>query len=56
MRLTHSVAAREVRDRLLYREFEGLPTRPEWMVRYVDLVCPTCERTALMVEVVQGEA
>ncbi len=54
MQPTHSIAAREVKDRLLYREFEGLPRGPEWMVRYVDLKCPTCGRTALMVEVAEA--
>ena len=56
VKITNSVATREVNDWLLHREFEGLPEGPEWMVRYVDLECATCGRTALMVEVVEGEA
>lgn len=41
MQLTQTVAARVVSDRLLYREFDGLPAGPEWTVKYADVKCPT---------------
>ncbi len=49
MQLTQTVAARAVRDRLLYREFAGFSAVPEWTVKYLDVKCPTCGRTALMI-------
>ena len=41
--------ARAVSDPLLYREFEGLPTEPACAVKYLDVRCPTCGRTARMI-------
>ncbi len=49
MQLTHTVAARVVRDRLVYREFDGLPAGSEWTVKYLDVTCPTCGQSALMI-------
>ncbi len=47
MQLTQTVAARVMRDRLVYREFAGFPADSEWTVKYLDVKCPTCGRTAL---------
>lgn len=49
MQLTQTVAARVMGDRILYREFEGFPAGSEWTVKYLDVKCPTCGRTALMI-------
>ncbi len=49
MQLTQTVAARVVRNRLVHREFDGLPAGSEWTVKYLDVTCPTCGQSALMI-------
>ncbi len=42
MRVTGSIAARQMGDEVLQRQFKGLPPDATWTVTHVDLQCPAC--------------